>query len=230
MEHVRRRSMGLGGAVAAVQNNWITGIGGKLQRFRRHGLWFLDSEQDLQVNTLHLSAIERQPTVAHEHRSQEPVLALRLRGRAVDAEVGVLVERSAIAAAAAAARTVGMRVSLPTLCNYSGGSGQDDSCGPEEYFDCGNVELLPIVLPDTWPSAAAANQWTSRGGAVLDIISPDFPFVLHVPPSSSSRINLLRSALASPHSVPPYREELRRHVDSMLMQMQKYERDGCSEC
>jgi hypothetical protein len=181
------------------------------------------------VTTLHVSAFEHQPTVADEHRPQEPALALRLRGRAVDAEAGVLVERSAIAAAAAAARAVGMRVSLPTLCNYSGGSGQDDSCGPEEYFDCGNVELLPIVLPDTWPSALAANQWTSRGGAVLDIISPDFPFVLHVPPSSSSRINVLRSALASPHSVPPYREELRRHVDSMLMQMQKYERDGCSE-
>ncbi len=181
------------------------------------------------MTTLHVSAFEHQPTVADEHRPQEPALALRLRGRAVDAEAGVLVERSAIAAAAAAARAVGMRVSLPTLCNYSGGSGQDDSCGPEEYFDCGNVELLPIVLPDTWPSALAANQWTSRGGAVLDIISPDFPFVLHVPPSSSSRINVLRSALASPHSVPPYREELRRHVDSMLMQMQKYERDGCSE-
>jgi hypothetical protein len=35
--------------VAAVQNNWITGVGGKLQRFRRHGLWFLDSEKDLKV-------------------------------------------------------------------------------------------------------------------------------------------------------------------------------------
>ena len=50
MEHMRRpppKGGRLG--VAAVQNNWITGIGGKLQRFRRHGIWFLDSEQDLQV-------------------------------------------------------------------------------------------------------------------------------------------------------------------------------------
>jgi hypothetical protein len=52
MEHVRRSARGGGGSVAAVQNNWITGIGGKLQRFRRHGLWFLDSEEELQVRAL----------------------------------------------------------------------------------------------------------------------------------------------------------------------------------
>ena len=49
MEHVRRRAKGGSGVVAAVQNNWITGVGGKQQRFRRHGLWFLDSEEDMQV-------------------------------------------------------------------------------------------------------------------------------------------------------------------------------------
>jgi hypothetical protein len=52
MEHVRRSSRGGDGGVTAVQNNWITGIGGKLQRFRRHGLWFLDSEEKLQVRAL----------------------------------------------------------------------------------------------------------------------------------------------------------------------------------
>ncbi len=53
MEHMRRQPLEGGSlGVAAVQNNWITGIGGKLQRFRRHGIWFLDSEQDLQVLTL----------------------------------------------------------------------------------------------------------------------------------------------------------------------------------
>jgi hypothetical protein len=156
------------------------------------------------------------------------VLALRLRAHTADAEVGVLIEQSAIAAAVAAARAVGMRVSLPSLCNYSGGSAHSDSCGPEEYFDCGNEQLLPIVLPDTWPSAASASQWSSRGGATLDIISPDFPYVLHVPPSSLSEIDRIRSALALSPPLPPYREELRRHVDSMLLQMEKCERDVCS--
>jgi hypothetical protein len=148
-------------------------------------------------------------------------LALRLRTHAVDAEVGVLIERSAIAAAAAAARAVGMRVSLPSLCNYSGGSAQSDSCGPEEYFDCGHELLLPILLPDTWPSATAVEQWSSQGGAVLDIFSPDFPFVLHVPPSSSNHIDRIRSSLLASSPSPPFREELRRHVESMLTQMKK---------
>jgi hypothetical protein len=52
MEHVRRGSRGDASSVAAVQNNWITGTGGKLQRFRRHGLWFLDSEHDMQVSAV----------------------------------------------------------------------------------------------------------------------------------------------------------------------------------
>ena len=152
-------------------------------------------------------------------------MALRLRARAVDVEVGVLIERSAVAAAAAAARAVGMRVSLPSLCNYSGGSAHADSCGPEEYFDCGNELLLPVVLPDTWPAALSADQWSNQGGATLDIMSPDFPFVLHVPPASSIHINRIRSALASSPLAPPYREELRRHVESMLLQMKKCEHD-----
>ena len=159
--------------------------------------------------------------------SQEPVLALRPRARAVDVEVGVLVERSAVAAAAAAAQAVGMRVSLPSLCNYTGGSAQADSCGPEEYFDCGDAQLLSIILPDTWPSAAAAEQWSGQGGAVLDIFSPDFPFVLHVPPSPPPIIHRIRSALASSPSPPPYREELRRHVETMLKQMKMCERVAC---
>jgi hypothetical protein len=146
---------------------------------------------------------------------------LRLRKYAVDAEVGVLIERYAVGAAAAAAHAVGVRVSLPSLCNYSGGSSQHDSCGPEEYFDCGHDQLLPIILPDTWSSAASADQWSGLGGAVLDILSPDFPFILHVPPSLSSHITRIRSALASTPLAPIYREELLRHVDSMLRQMKK---------
>jgi hypothetical protein len=153
---------------------------------------------------------------------QLPVLALRLRASAVDVEVGVLLERSAIAAAAAAARAVGMRLSLPSLCSYSGGRQHDDSCGPEEYFDCGNEQLMPTILPDTWPSAAAAAQWRSQGGLVLDIISTDFPFVLHVPPAlSAPTVDLIRKTLASSPPAIPYREELRRHVEMMLGQMKK---------
>jgi hypothetical protein len=154
---------------------------------------------------------------------QVPVLALRLRASSVDVEVGVLLERSAIAAAAAAARAVGMRVSLPSLCSYSGGRQHDDSCGPEEYFDCGSEQLMPIILPDTWPSATAAAQWRKQGGLVLDIISTDFPFVLHVPPASSSptKVDVIRKALASSPPAITYREELRRHVEMMLGQMKK---------
>ncbi len=149
------------------------------------------------------------------------MLALRLRARAVDVEVGVLIERSAIAVAAAAARAVGMRVSLPSLCNYSGGSAHADSCGPEEYFDCGHELLLQTLLPDTWPSAAGAGLWSNQGGAALDILSPDFPFVLHVPPSSSLHINSIRDFLLASPPALPYREELRRHVETMLVQMKK---------
>jgi hypothetical protein len=50
MVHVRRPTNGGDRAVAVVQNNWITGVAGKQQRFRRHGLWYLDSEEDLQVH------------------------------------------------------------------------------------------------------------------------------------------------------------------------------------
>lgn len=157
----------------------------------------------------------------HFTSPQAPVLALRPRLHAVDAEVGVLIERSAISAAAAAARAVGMRVSLPSLCNYSGGSAHADSCGPEEYFDCGRENLLQTILPDTWPSASAAAQWPDRGGAVLDIFSPEFPFVLHVPPLTSHHINRIRNALVASPPVLSYREELRRHAESMLMQMKK---------
>jgi hypothetical protein len=177
------------------------------------------------------AAGQRSPTHSHPPPPplQEPVLALRPRARAVDVEVGVLIERSAVAAAAAAARAVGMRVSVPSLCSYTGGSAQvdsltRDSCGPEEYFDCGDPQLLHIILPDTWPSAAAADQWSSQGGAVLDIFTPDFPFVLHVPPSPPPLIQRIRSALASPPPPPPYREELRRHVETMLKQMKMCER------